>query len=238
MASEMAGADALGRGRGRWRLRRRPHPASEPQRRSRRPSACPAPDRQAPRRRGRPRAQGPHQDDRDAAGSRWRRVRRQGRAAWLTSSRRRSEPLGHAARPFRDASASITTIGLQPRRRLHQPSRELFISPSQDGGRAASPRIPQYLHQYANHAAWLEDHRRLEQRCAGVSCARAGAQASGQPAVERILAAGRAIARAFGETSAAVNRQSKGMPLRANNSAAPAWRSTTERTRTTRAPSA
>ena len=47
---------------------------------------------------------------------------------------------------------------------------------------------PQYLHQYASHAAWMEDHRRIDNG-ALASRAWAGADASGQSELEGILAA-------------------------------------------------
>src|SRR5690606_41715146 len=46
----------------------------------------------------------------------------------------------------------------------------------------------QYLHQYASHAAWLEDHRRVDNVALFASRSKAGSGASGQQGLEGVLA--------------------------------------------------
>ena len=51
----------------------------------------------------------------------------------------------------------------------------------------------QYLHQYANEAAWREDHRRTANGGAARGRAGGGAALAGQPGLEGLLAAGRRL---------------------------------------------
>jgi hypothetical protein len=47
-------------------------------------------------------------------------------------------------------------------RLLRQLSRVIFVAPSQVVDGQHHTVSPQYLHQYATHAAWIEDNRRLD----------------------------------------------------------------------------
>lgn len=77
------------------------------------------------------------------------------------ASRRRSFALGCAAREVQSLSHQ-SPASLFAQRRVHEPSRGLLARLRRMVDGQHHHVSPQHLHQYAAHAAWMEDHRRLD----------------------------------------------------------------------------
>ena len=179
--------------RGGRRLRRRPHSTSQSQRESPRPSPRREPDRQAPRRGRRARAQGPHQGHRHSAGGRWRRVRRQGRAPGLELHADEAAHWDALHAHFETKRINHTLAYSLDGACTNQA--ESFLARLRrmvDGQHhRCQPAVPLPVRQPCGVAGGSSQ---AGQWRAGVPCAGAGSQASGEQELERVLATPVAVA--------------------------------------------